>query len=114
MFIFVLTSGSQLQHIQTLRVSGNVLDSAIGADEGLLMLSLDSCHNPGSTTKRRELASGAIDSLQSFIFQGRELFPTKIRFQSAKDDLEGIGRLTTLLYGLENLRKRDSDTREDD
>ena len=55
-----------------------------------------------------------MESLRRLSFQGRELVPSDIVFES-KADVVDTGRLTNLFYGLENLRKRDGDgdTRED-
>ena len=78
-----------------------------------LVLSVDTIHKAGSTTDRRE-PSEAIDSLQVFGFQGRGLVPSTTKFESTKDDLEDIGRLTSLFYGLENLRKRGGDAGEEE
>jgi hypothetical protein len=57
-----------------------------------------------------------MESLRRLCFQGRELVPSDIVFESPKADVEDTGRLTNLFYSLENLRKRDGDgdTREED
>jgi tRNA (guanine-N(7)-)-methyltransferase subunit TRM82 len=111
MFTFLLTTQNELQHVQTLELSGNVLDIATVA--GALVLSIDTIHKPGSMTDRREPSVESIDPLPAFHFQGRQLVPSVTKFKSAKNDVEDNGRLTNLLYGLENLRKRD-DGREED
>jgi len=94
-------------------VPGNVLDVITDAENGLI-LSIDSIHKLGSTTDRREPSTEIIENLQAFVFQGNELVPSTIKFESAKDAVEDPGILTNLYYGLENLRKRGGDAREDE
>ena len=110
-FTFVLTTQNQLHHVHTLKLPGNVLNIATVA--GGVVLSIDTIHKPGSMTDRREPGAESIDSLQAFIFQGRELVPSTMKFDVAKDEVEESGRLTNVLYGLQNLRKRD-DGREEE
>ncbi|KAG0651092.1 RNA methyltransferase [Hyphodiscus hymeniophilus] len=108
-FVFHLTPENQLQHTQTLMVPGNVLDISKGAVAGFVMLSIDFAHTPGSMTERREPASETIGSLQSFLVQGGQLLSSNINFQCATDVVEGAIISTNMLYGLQNLRKRDGD-----
>lgn len=89
-----------------------MLDVATDSANGLVF-SIDTIHKPGSTTERREPGT-ELDSLRGFVFSGQDLVPSSAKFESVKHDVEDTGRLTNLLYGLENLRKRDGDGREED
>ena len=115
-FTFLLTSQGELHHLHTLKLLGNALTIVTDVAGGLI-LSIDSIHKPGSTTDCRENIADGVDSLQKFLFQGRELVPSSIKFKVVKEDDEMkrmAGRLSNLLYNLENLRKRDGGDWKDD
>lgn len=113
-FTFLLTSQNRLEFIQTLKLPGNVLDVAVEAAGGLV-LAVDTVHKLASTTQRKDAATESVTPLHKFIFESRKLVPSTIKFEvpKADDGMKDAGRLTNLLYSLENLRKRD-DGREED
>jgi tRNA (guanine-N(7)-)-methyltransferase subunit TRM82 len=85
-----------------------------------ILVSIDTIHKPGSTTEKRGDAVGKPNPLQSYQFHDKELVHD-VAFQVAlADQIEeeasgggAIGRVTNLLYNLENLRKREGDAQED-
>ena len=91
-----------------------MLDIAVEAAGGLV-LSVDTIHKLASTTQKKDAVTESVTSLHKFIFESRKLVPSTIKFEVAKagDEMNDAGRLTNLLYSLENLRKRD-DGREED
>ena len=91
-----------------------MLDVAVEAAGGLF-LSVDTVHKLASTTQTKDAATENVTPLHKFIFERRKLVPSAIKFEVAKSDdgMKDAGRLTNLLYSLENLRKRD-DGREED
>lgn len=74
-------------------------------------MSVDWFHKPGSTTERRDEKNTTIRSLLFYEFHDRHL--TRKSLIETLDhrgeyvDGNGTGRLSNLLYNLENLRKRD-------
>jgi tRNA (guanine-N(7)-)-methyltransferase subunit TRM82 len=93
-----------------------------GDTDGLdhLFVSIDTIHKPGSITEKRDDAVGKSNPLQSYHFHDRELvrdvaFEVAIPDQTEEEASGGgtIGRLTNLLYNLENLRKREGDAQEE-
>ena len=78
------------------------------------MLSIDTIHKLGSRTEQRGPTTESIRPLWHFMFQGWGLVPSTIEFETVIDEVRDIGRSTDLLYGLENLRKRDGDAKQED
>jgi len=82
----------------------------------ILVLSIDNVHEPGSKTQVRGAGGPAILPLQVFdVISGTELQGERLRFDShIGDNVSASGHVlkeasvdwTSLLYGLENLRKR--------
>ncbi|KAE9381762.1 tRNA methyltransferas-like protein [Stipitochalara longipes BDJ] len=128
LFTFVLTEENHLEYIQTMKLSGNalavVVDTSISNDQSdsskRLLVSIDTIHTPGSTTKERENAGTSLNPLQSYKFKDGRLVQDE-SFQlgiAGRDDGEvsgsgASGRLTNLLYSLENLRKREGEGQEE-
>ena len=124
----MLTAENRLEYMQTLILLGIALAIVFGTslkeDEfdgsNRLVVSIDTTHKPGSTTEEREDASQNLNPFQSYIFQnGKMVQDGTFQLAIAKQD-EGEangsgapGRLTNLLYSLENLRKREGDMREE-
>lgn len=75
------------------------------------MLSLDTFHKPGSTTKQREDKTDVLKSLLSYKFDEGKLVEDGPDFSVAEGamDVSAAAHLGNLLYNLENLRKRDGD-----
>jgi len=80
--------------------------------------SVDTIHKPGSTSERREDGK-KVSPLKSFKFQdGRLLYNSPFTVTPIESEAGGQesgigGRLTNLLYNLENLRKRDGENQEE-
>lgn len=85
-----------------------------------LIVSIDTFHKPSSTIEERDDADHSQNPLQLYIFrEGKLTKETASQIMMVNQD-EGTGssndasgRLANLLYGLENLRKREGDTQED-
>ncbi len=83
-------------------------------------MSIDTFHKPGSTTEEREEAGTILNPLHSYKFKEGKLVQNE-SFQpaiAAQEDGEAStsgasGRLTNLLYSLENLRKREGEGQEE-
>jgi tRNA (guanine-N(7)-)-methyltransferase subunit TRM82 len=124
----VLTAENRLEYIQTLKLAGNALSVVVDLlprkpqsdTSNRLLVSIDSIHKPGSTTEKREDADGNLNPLQSYQFQeGKLILDGTFQLATADPD-EGeasgsvaSGRLTNLLYSLENLRKREGEAQEE-
>ena len=83
-----------------------------------ILVSIDTIHKPGSTTAKRGDAVGKPNPLQSYQFREKELvhdvaFQVALADQTEEASGGVIGRVTNLLYSLENLRKREGDAQED-
>jgi tRNA (guanine-N(7)-)-methyltransferase subunit TRM82 len=83
-----------------------------------LIISVDCIHKSGSITECTDRGDIMINPLQSYKFQDQQLIPVStfeiVDHQEENDKAIGTGRLTNLLYGLENLRKRDGDVKDED
>ena len=119
---------SRLEYIQTLELSGNalsvVVDSSPREDQSnpsnRLLVSIDTIHKPGSTTEEREDTGKDLNPIQSYKFQeGKLVQDDTFQLDTAVLDHaemsgNGVsGRLTNLLYNLENLRKREGEAQEE-
>ncbi|TAQ89808.1 hypothetical protein B7494_g1896 [Chlorociboria aeruginascens] len=113
---FILTSENRLKHLQTLELAGNVLDIIINnsPDQNSVVVSVDSFHRPGSTAERRDDSEEVIKPLLSFQFQDRMLVEQNLFDLERNGDVikhystqVTVANLPSLLYNLENLRKKD-------
>lgn len=134
LFIFTLTlsPSTTLQHAQTILLPGNALSVILlPSPQPSLLVSVDTIHSPGTKSenteqgrdrKERERRSDAdvVDPVLQFDFDGAKFGGGKA-FVKAADMLMvdagsekgAVGRLGNLLYGLENLRKREGDGTEE-
>lgn len=85
-----------------------------------LFVSVDTIHKSGSTTEERGGADRALNPLQAYVFEeGKLIQDASFQIASAVQNEDwtsgdgASGRLTNLLYSLENLRKREGDAQED-
>ncbi|KAG4432211.1 hypothetical protein IFR05_012310 [Cadophora sp. M221] len=115
LFKFTLTSQNKLEHNQTLSLPGNAL--AITVLPSKLIVSIDTIHSPGSTNELRSNTADRFNCLNSFEFQDGMLVGGGVVFTEGEVESDGevgaVGRLGNLLYGLENLRKREGDGGEE-
>ncbi|KAK0118877.1 tRNA (guanine-N(7)-)-methyltransferase non-catalytic subunit trm82 [Cadophora gregata f. sp. sojae] len=115
LFIFLLTPSNRLEYLQTLALPGNVL--ALSLTSSRLIVSIDTIHKPGSTNELRTETTENLNVLQTFEFSTQELMLVEgaLAFAKIEEDwkLDAVGRLGNLLYGLENLRKREGDGGEE-
>jgi tRNA (guanine-N(7)-)-methyltransferase subunit TRM82 len=96
--------------MQTVKLSGNalavVINTSAASDQSdtstQLVVSVDTFHKPGSTTEEWKDADKDTYPLQSYKFQ-----------EGDASGSGGSGRLTNLLYSLENLRKREGEAQEE-
>lgn len=123
----MLTTRNRLEYIQTLKLSGNALSVVIDTSRNhqsntsnRLLVSIDTIHKPGSTSEAKDDADKNLNPLQLYQFQeGRLIQDGKFQLAAAdQDESEGSrssasGRLTNLLYSLENLRKREEEAQEE-
>ncbi|PMD31145.1 hypothetical protein L207DRAFT_591614 [Hyaloscypha variabilis F] len=128
LFTFALREENHLEYIQTLKISGNALAVIVDTTSrrgqthpsNQLIVSIDTFHKPGSTTEEREEAGTILNPLHSYKFKEGKLVQNE-SFQpaiAAPEDGEAStsvasGRLTNLLYSLENLRKREGEGQEE-
>ena len=109
-----------LEHTQTVELPGNALSViSINSDNHRsIVVSVDCIHKSGSTTEHRDSQGQSINPLHSYAFQSLRLIPTStfevVDDPEKLDNGDAMGRLTNLLYSLENLRKSDGDSREED
>lgn len=114
--------------MQTVKLSGNALAVVInplaGSDQSdsstQLIVSVDTFHKPGSTTEEWKDADKNTYPLQRYKFQDGKLIqegvfqvPTPVRDEGDASGSGASGRLTNLLYSLENLRKREGEAQEE-
>ncbi|KAF8863476.1 hypothetical protein BDZ45DRAFT_738447 [Acephala macrosclerotiorum] len=115
-----------LQEPQIVELPGNPL--AVITDIPLLsegstgdiIVSIDTIHQPGSITKLRSETSEAEKRLMIFHHWDVGLVPSDAAYKGPAEEDENlvqsgekIGRLSNLLYSLENLRKRDGDGQDE-
>ncbi|PVH88513.1 hypothetical protein DL98DRAFT_648623 [Cadophora sp. DSE1049] len=117
LFTFTLTPLNQLKHLQTLHLPGNVLSLATPTSSKLIV-SIDTIHRPGSTSELRTDTNDNVKALQTFEFQDGMLVEGGVPFEkgegmAGEGESGAVGRLGNLLYGLENLRKREGDGGEE-
>merc|ERR1712093_189905 len=117
LFTFTLTPLNQLTHLQTLPLPGNVLAISPIPATSKLLVSIDTIHKAGSTSELRTDSTESLSALQTFEFQDGMLVEGGVAFARVEDGEEGqvaeTARLGNLLYGLENLRKREGDGGEE-
>lgn len=115
LFVFLLTPTNTLQHIQRLQLPGNVL--SFDSSPESVIVSVDTIHTPFSTSVLRNAAVENINPLQAFKFEDQRLIPAA-PFETSEQQVEmtevAAGRWGNLLYGLENLRKRDGEGKEEE
>jgi tRNA (guanine-N(7)-)-methyltransferase subunit TRM82 len=114
LFSFLLQGDNTLQHIQTLQLPGNALALAVAAksSETSIVVSVDNVHNPTSTTERRPDTGEDVEPLLLYKFQGHHLgAASTFKLGDGHEEIQST-KLTNLLYGLENLRKRDGEPKE--
>ncbi|KAG9246592.1 guanine-N(7)--methyltransferase subunit trm82 [Calycina marina] len=116
LFVFQLTAANTLQHIQRIQLAGNVLSFIVNS-EGVVV-SVDTVHALFSSSEQRNMAEAVdVQPLSTFVFEDQRLVPGPA-FEGAEQrhevPAEELGRLGALLYGLENLRKREGDGRDED
>ncbi|KAH8676880.1 hypothetical protein BGZ60DRAFT_526302 [Tricladium varicosporioides] len=110
-----LTSQNTLQPKTTILLPGNVL-SLISSKNNRIILSIDTIYKAGSTTEVRNEDDQIDANLLSFTFERGDLI-RDMNFRKGSVDAVEAGRkevvnvtaLKTLLYSLENLRKRDNE-----
>jgi tRNA (guanine-N(7)-)-methyltransferase subunit TRM82 len=126
LFTFTLNSENNLVPSQTLPMAGNVLDVLADIPRkqaralNRIIVSVDTIHRPGSTTECRGSTEERLERLQIFEIQDGKLMEVKDFMFAEAEEHEGSvslngaeGRLTNLLYNLENLRKREEDNKEE-
>lgn len=117
LFTFTLTPLNQLTHLQTLPLPGNVLAISPIPATSKLLVSIDTIHKAGSTSEIRTDSTESLSALQTFEFQDGTLVEDGVAFARVGDGQEEqvaeTARLGNLLYGLENLRKREGDGGEE-
>lgn len=114
LFSFLLLADNTLQHVQTLRLPGNALALAVAAkpSETSIVISVDNVHKPSSTIERRQETSEFVEPLLSFKFQGQKLVAAAtFKLGDGHEQIQST-KLSNLLYGLDNLRKRDGEVKE--
>lgn len=123
---FTSTSAPTLKHTQTLTLPGNALSLIL--DETTILISIDTIHRSGSPAnstskpgrreeRERREDGDVVDSVLRFGFDGERFgegtvlvrAPEMVDVESEKG---AVGRLENLLYGLENLRKRDGEAED--
>jgi len=120
LFVFLITPANTLQHIQRLQLPGNVLTFVASPES--VVIAIDTIHAPFSTSiQRTEDASGSgeevVNPLQAFAFENQLLVPAtpfEVVDQQEERPDGALARLGNLLYGMENLRKRDGDGKEEE
>ncbi|KAH7417023.1 guanine-N(7)--methyltransferase subunit trm82 [Cadophora sp. MPI-SDFR-AT-0126] len=117
LFTFTLTPSNQLTHLQTLPLQGNALAVSPITATSKFIVSIDTIHKPGSTSEVRTDDLEDLKSLQTFEFQDDILVESALAFERSEggeeEQVGDSGRLGNLLYGLENLRKREGDGGEE-
>jgi tRNA (guanine-N(7)-)-methyltransferase subunit TRM82 len=125
LFCFLLTARSELKYRNTFRLPGNALAVVCDVPTNVesaepapgIIVSIDTIHKPGSTIERRCSTDDSINPLQCFVSQGCGLAQGQ-RFeppdQMDVSENSSTGRLTNLLYNLENLRKSSAGTQEEE
>lgn len=123
LFLFNLRlDDNSLQHIQTFELPGNPLAvetfaplPITGSSEDVV-ISIDTVHLPGSTTERRSDASERDRALLGVQLRNMGLVSIEVVFNESTESCtsqlqngDSKGRLSNLLYSLENLRKRDGE-----
>lgn len=134
LFIFTLTLSPRptLAHAQTITLPGNALSVVLlPSPQPSLLVSVDTIHNPGTRSenteqgrdrKERERRSDVdiVDPILRFNFDGATFGAggafakvAEMVMVDAESENGAVGRLGNLLYGLENLRKREGDGGEE-
>ncbi|KAF4625905.1 hypothetical protein G7Y89_g12261 [Cudoniella acicularis] len=127
LFVFSLTRENTLQYKQTLNLPGNALSvvtnlvaSETAVPLNKLIVSIDNVFKPGSTSEVRTLGDETATPLLSFHFGNGLWVPETVFEKSIAKDIENrqagnvnIVALKNLLYGIENLRKRDNEDRDE-
>lgn len=110
---FSLSADGDMVHFQTIKLSGNPLD-IITTASGVVVVSIDSIHEAGSTFKTRSKSACKADTLKVFHIRGMRWVEGEISFEAPlkqsqiyeENKESSSARLSSLLYNVENLRKR--------
>lgn len=122
LFIFQLGSNHTLEHTQTVKLPGNSL-SAIAYNLNTasgLVVSIDNINKPGTTTEARDPSDSqeSVSLLLSYTFRNHQAIAEDtfepMNNEDERNNSNTSGMLGNLLYNLENLRKREGDTKEED
>lgn len=96
-------------------MDGNVLDVATSSSSDQLLVSLDLLHEIGSSTSIKPKVQDTTGSLVS-LFLNVETYSFEkddLKFQVGNEEAQDMTSLSTLLYSLENLRKRGGENDEE-
>ncbi|RKF84115.1 tRNA -methyltransferase non-catalytic subunit trm82 [Golovinomyces cichoracearum] len=111
LFTFIFSPENTLQYSETLWTAGNVLDMSVTLHQGTrsrtLLVSIDDCHEPGSTSELRKDDFSNVMPLHQFTVHGGNLKGSPLEIQMPNDVKSHIdfGKVSDLLYGIEHLRK---------
>jgi len=114
LFTFLLTPGNDLLHFQTIPLHGNALSLVIVPEENhgvSLIVSIDSIHKPGSTSELRGETDAEANPLQNFVLEDKKFVELEqVKYVGNQEAMVfgedgNRGQLSSLLYGLGNLRK---------
>ncbi|KAL3418976.1 WD repeat domain-containing protein [Phlyctema vagabunda] len=116
LLVFTLTSEEKLVFCRSYVLPGNplclVASEAHGAN---ILVSIDTIHKPGSTTVCRDATEPAPDPLVQFALSGDALTRCTTSFAVPRHTgKEQSSQWTSLLYNIENFRKRDGINLEDE
>ena len=110
---FSAFSSIDYQSIRAKTPAETAIKRLSGIGEVLSGLDIDTIHSPGSTSELRSNTNERSNCLHSFEFQNGMLVGGGVAFAEGEEGGEGevgtVGRLGNLLYGPENLRKREGD-----
>jgi tRNA (guanine-N(7)-)-methyltransferase subunit TRM82 len=114
LLIYLLSQNATLSHLQTLLLNGNPLDLLVDCSYTKLVVSLDTIHEPGTTSKLRTNLDSTVRRLLVFgMKDGSKWTKECLQFtepapeeESPGEGLPGkYGGLSSLFYSLRNLRK---------
>jgi hypothetical protein len=112
LLIFSLLQNSTLSHLQTFPLAGNPLDVLADRSYAKLIVSLDTIHEPGYTSKLRSNLNSNAQRLMVLEVKDYKWinsclqFMAKVPEKCSDDLLSKYVEFSGLFYGRENLRKR--------